>query len=248
MKNNINLLVNKFNNIKKIGWIQSVKNGYAGVGLTLEHLLGVTENEFEIPDFYGIELKTKRNKSNSYTTLFNATPDGPHFHEVERLRNTYGYPHSKAKEYLVLNVSVWANMLNNIGIKYYSKLKIDYEKQKIFLLIYNRNKELIEDEVYWCFDTLREKLLRKLKVLAFINADTKIVNKVEFFKYYKMTVYLLKDFNTFLLLLEQGIIRITFKVNVTLNGPKKGKTCDHGTGFDIQEKDLLKLYNYYLET
>ena len=63
-----------------------------------------------------------------------------------------------------------------------------------------------------------------------------------------MTIYVLKDFNTFLSLLEQGVIRVTFKVNITLVGPKKGKTCDHGTGFDIQEKDLLKLYNYYLES
>lgn len=62
-----------------------------------------------------------------------------------------------------------------------------------------------------------------------------------------MTIYLLKDFDTFLHLLEQGIIRITFKINVTLSGPRKGKICDHRTGFDIQEKELLKLYNCYLE-
>lgn len=242
---NVDLLINKFEHIKEMGWIPSIKKGTSGIGLTFENLIGVTENEFEIPDFNGIELKTKRNKSNSYTTLFNATPDGPHFHEVERLKNTYGYPHSKAKEYKVLNVSTFCNHLNNIGIKYYSKLKIDYPNQKLFLLIYNKNKELIEKEVFWYFDTLKEKLLRKLSVLAFINADTKIVNNTEYFKYCKITIYLLKDFDTFLSLLEQGIIRITFKINVTLSGPRKGKICDHGTGFDIQEKDLLKLYDCY---
>lgn len=246
--NNIDLLINKFNNIKNMGWVSSIKKGSAGIGLTFEHLIGVNENEFEIPDFNGIELKTKRNKSNSYTTLFNATPDGPHFHEVERLRTSYGYPHSKAKEYKVLNVSTFANQLNNMGIKYYSKLKIDYDNQKLFLLIYNKNKQLIENEIFWYFDTLKEKLLRKLKILAYINADTKIVNNIEYFKYYKMTIYMLKDFDTFITLLNQGIIRVTFKINVYLNGPKKGQICDHGTGFDIQEKDLLKLYNFYLET
>ena len=40
---------------------------------------------------------------------------------------------------------------------------------------------------------------------------------------------------------------LLFKVNVILSGPRKGKTCDHGTGFDIQEKDLLSLYDYYIE-
>ena len=245
--NNVNLLINKFNDIKSMGWVPSTKKGTAGIGLTFEHLIGVNENEFEIPDFNGIELKTKRNKSNSYTTLFNATPDGQHFHEVERLRTMYGYPHSKAKEYKVLNVSTFANQLNNMEIKYYSKVKVDYDKQKLFFLIYDRNRNLIEDEVFWYFDTLKEKLLRKLSVLAFINADTKTVDNIEYFKYNKMTIYLLKDFDTFLSLLEQGIIRVTFKINVYLNGPKKGQICDHGTGFDIQEKDLLKLFDYYSE-
>lgn len=244
---NIELLNNKFNSIKNMGWIQSIKKGSSGIGLTFEHLIGINENEFEIPDFNGIELKTKRSKSTSYTTLFNATPDGPHFHEVERLRTIYGYPHSKAKEYKVLNVSTFANQLNNMGIKYYSKLKLDYNNQKLTLSIYNKNKDLIENEVFWYFDTLKEKLLRKLKVLAYINADTKRINNIEYFKYYKMTIYLLKDFDTFLSLIEQGIIRVTFKINVNLSGPRKGQICDHGTGFDIQENDLLKLYNYYLE-
>ena len=246
--NNINLLISNFNNIKAMGWVASVKKGNAGVGLTFEHLMGVNQNEFEIPDFNGIELKTKRSKFNSYITLFSATPDGPHFHEVERLRTTYGYPHSKAKEYKVLNVATFANHLNNMGIKYYSKLRLDYNNQKLFLLIYNKNKQLIENEVFWYFDTLKEKLLRKLKILAYINANTKTIDNIEYFKYYKMTIYLLKDFDTFLSLLEQGIIRVNFKINVNLSGPKKGKICDHGTGFDIQEKDLLKLYNYYLES
>ena len=247
MINNINLLISHFNKIKEKGCVPSIKKGTAGVGLTFESLIGITENEFEIPDFNGIELKTKRNKSNSYTTLFNATPEGPHFHEVERLRTIYGYPHSKAKEYKVLNVSTFANKLNNMGIKYYSKLKVDYDKQKLFLLIYNKNKQLIENEVFWYFDTLKEKLLRKLNILAYINADTKKVDNIEHFKYYKMTVYMLKNFDTFLNLLEQGIIRVTFKINVHLRGPRKGQICDHGTGFDIQEKDLLKLYNYCTE-
>ena len=62
---NIELLNNKFNSIKNMGWIQSIKKGSSGIGLTFEHLIGINENEFEIPDFNGIELKTKRSKSNA---------------------------------------------------------------------------------------------------------------------------------------------------------------------------------------
>ena len=71
------------------------------------------------------------------------------------------------------------------------------------------------------------------------------VNNIEYFHYYKMTIYLLKNFDTFITLIEKGIIRVSFKINVFLSGPKKGKICDHGTSFDIRECDLHKLYTIY---
>lgn len=72
--------------IKKQNWVKTVRNGNNGVGLTLEWLLGIEQNELEIPDYNGIELKAKRYKSHSYTILFSCTPTGPHYHEVERIR------------------------------------------------------------------------------------------------------------------------------------------------------------------
>lgn len=238
-------LTEKFLQIKKMGLIKSVSKGTAGVGNTFENLIGVPNNDFEIPDYNGIEIKTKKRISKSYITLFSATPDGPHFHEVERLKNEYGYPHYKAKEYKVLNNSVYANIKNKIGINYYFQLKIDREQYKLFLVIFDRKKNLVENEVFWYFDTLKEKICRKLKVMACIKADSKKIDNVEYFKYYEMTIYLLKDFSTFISLLEQGIIRVSFKINVILSGPKKGKIYDHGTSFEIQEHDLIKLYDIY---
>ena len=245
MNNVIKELYTKFENIKKLGWIKSIKKGPSGIGLTFENLIGINENEFEIPDFNGIEIKTKREYSSAYTTLFNATPDGPHFHETKRLKDKYGYPHSKYKEYRVLNVSCFANEPNKIGINYYFQLNVDRQNEKLFLLIYNRKGELIENEVFWYFDSLKEKLYRKLKILAFIKAYTKKDNELEFFKYHELTIYLLKDFNTFLSLIEKGIIRVTFKVNAITSGTKKGTIRDHGTSFGIKECDLDRLYDIY---
>jgi len=235
----------KFLEIKKKGWIKSIQSGTSGIGITFEKLIGVANNDFEIPDYNGIEIKTKRRTSKSYITLFSATPDGPHFHEVERLRNEYGYPHSKSKEYKVLNNSVFANVKNKIGIDYYFQLKIDREQKKLFLAIFDKKRKIIEEEVFWYFETLEEKLYRKLRIMALISTDTKKIDNIEYFKYSEMKIYSLKDFNTFISLLEQGIIRISFKINVVLSGPKKGKIHDHGTSFEIQEQDLSKLYNIY---
>ena len=47
------------------------------------------------PDYNGIEIKTRRAYSKSAITLFNAVPDGKAPFEVERLKNTYGYPYKK---------------------------------------------------------------------------------------------------------------------------------------------------------
>ena len=43
--------------------------------------------------------------------------------------------------------------------------------------------------------------------------------------------------------MEQGIIRITFKIGVYREGEKKGEIHDRGTSFEIQEKDLQKLFH-----
>ena len=238
-------LHDKFLEIKNRGWIQGVRNGTSNIGDTFERLVGVPQNGFEIPDYKGIEIKTKRNTSKSYITLFSATPDGPHFHEVDRLKNKYGYPHSKHKEYKVLNNCVFVGYCKLIGLNYYFKLKIDRKNQKLFLLIFDKQGILIEDDVFWYFDTLKEKLCRKFSILAYINADTKNVNNIEYFKYTKITFYLLKDFDTFIYLMEKNIIRVEFKIGVYLSGKKKGQLYDHGTSFQIKEENLHRLFNPY---
>ena len=66
---NIRKLYRKFNEIRKMGYVKSVRNGSTGIGATFEYLLGKEEESFEIPDYYGIEIKTKRAYSKSYITL-----------------------------------------------------------------------------------------------------------------------------------------------------------------------------------
>ena len=58
-----------------------------------------------------------------------------------------------------------------------------------------------------------------------------------------MKIYKLKDFETFINLIESGIIRISIKLSIFKEGPKKGKIHDHGTSFGIQEKDIDKLFD-----
>ena len=243
MNNSIIELKKLFYEIKRKGWIKSDSNNLGSIGHTFEKQLGIQTNELEFPDFEGIEIKTKNKYSSSYTTLFCCTPTGPHFHEVERLKDLYGYPDSKLKKFNVLNTSIYSNYKKNVGKNYFFKLKVDKEKQKIFLLIYNWKMELIEDIVYWDFDIIEEKLYRKLNYLAFIKADKLYKQKKKFFKYYSMKIYKLKDFETFIKLVEKGIIRISLKIGIFRTGKKMGQIHDHGTSFCIEEDNLEKLYD-----
>lgn len=236
-----------FVKIKEKGWIKSLYKGNNGIGLTFESLLGIDKNELEIPDYNGIELKTKRYSSFSYITLFSCKPEGRYYHEVERIKDKYGYPHKTLKQYKVLNNCVYCNIKNRIGMKYYFQLEIDRKNKRIYLLVFDINNNLLEREVYWDFDILKEKIYRKLKVLAFIKAFSKKskIDGCEYFKYDDIKIFYLKGFNAFINLLESGIIRVTFKLNIKTNGEKVGQIHDHGTSFDILEKDIPKLYDEY---
>ena len=243
--NEINYLIKEFERIKKMEWVKSTNKGNGGIGLTFEKLLGIDKNELEIPDYNGIEIKTKRYSSNSYITLFSCKPEGKHYHEVKRIKDKYGYPHKKFRQYKVLNNSVYGNVKNKIGVFYYFKLKVERKEKKIYLEIYNLKNQLIEKEIYWDFDNLEEKLKRKLKILALIKANS-IKSKIddrEYFKYNDLKIYYLKGFEYFINLLEIGIIRINFKLDIKTRGEKLGEIHDHGTSFDILERDLIKLYD-----
>lgn len=245
MKNSIEKLYMEFYRIKSLGWIRSINNKVNGVGMTFEKMLGIESNELEIPDYNGIEIKTKRKTSNSYFGLFNCTLTGPYYHSVQHLKDNYGYPHRIYKKFKVLNNSVYCNRKNKIGSNYYFELNVNRKEKRIYLNVFNLRNNLMKESFYWDIDILEEKLYRKLKFLAIVKATTKRENGIEYFKFYSMNVYKLKNFKIFLDLIESGAIRINFKLNIITKGEKIGNIHDHGTSFDILEEDLNKLFEHW---
>lgn len=242
MKKDILEFKKLFKKVKNIGWVESKRNSPTGVGYTFETLLNKEEDTLEMPDYKSVEIKTQRKKSNFFISLFNATPDGDYLFEIKRLRNTYGYPDKVLKECKVINNEFSASKIKSLGARYKAKLKIDSENKKLRLIILNTYLQIVDNEVSWSFDLLKEKLYRKLKYLAFIEAKSKFINGIEYFKYTDLHIYKLKDFYTFLELIEKGIIKVTFKIGVVRSGNKKGIINDHGTSFSISKQNLSKLY------
>ena len=240
---NIIDLKNDFQRIKEKGWIKSLYKGTGGIGLTFEKMLNKEIENFEIPDYQGIEIKTHWSFSKSYTTLFNATPDGKELFEIKRLRNKYGYPDKDLKNYKVFYGFVNATEKNFIGIKHQYKLNVNKDEKRIYLNIYDKKGNLIDTDTYWSFDMLEEKLKRKLTTLAYVKALKRTKNKEEYFKYISITFYQLKSFETFINLIEDGTIIINFNVGIFKKGDKIGEIYDHGTGIRIDNKDLDKLFD-----
>lgn len=243
MQENIIKLQKEFEKIKQKGYIKGVCNNFSAIGRTFENELKLSENTFSIPDYYGIEIKTRRAYSKSYITLFTAVPDGEDLFEVERLKETYGWPCKKDRNYKVLYIEAFGNKLNFAGIKYQYKIDVSKREQKVYLSIFDRYNNLVERKVYWSFDYLKEKLINKLQYLAIVNAWTNKIENWNYFKYYKMGIYKLKDFDSFINLIENGIIKIIIKIDIHLDEKYYGKTYDHGCGFAIEEHNILKLYN-----
>lgn len=236
-------LKKEFERIRKKGYIKGIYNNLSAIGRTFENELNLPENEFGVPDYYGIEIKTRRAYSKSAITLFNAVPDGEDLFEVERLKNIYGYPSRNDRKYKVLYIEAYGNKLNYAGVKFQYKLNVDRKERKVYLCVYNRYDELIERKVYWSFDYLEERLMVKLKKLAIVNTWTNTIDNWNYFKYYKIVFFKLKSFDNFLNLLEDGTIKLVFKVGIYLDEKRHGKTYDHGCGFAIKDEDICKLYH-----
>lgn len=219
-----------------------MREGATGVGYTFETLLGKQEDYFPIPDYEGIEIKTMRYFSKHKIHLFNAMPDGDFLFPIKRVIDNLGYPDKLYPEYKVFTTSIKANEFKNLRSKKV-KLFVNWEEEKIDLLAYTYNNQKIDIHTSWSFKLLQDSLFRKLNYLAIIKACSKKINGEEYLLYGSASYYKLKDFNTFLKLIENGTITITFKISIYKDKENLGKIYNRGTDFSIFEKDIELLFN-----
>ena len=85
MQEDIDSFKNIFLKIKKMGYVKSKRRGDTGIGYTFEELIDKPEENFPIPDYNSIEIKTCRKSSNKAIHLFSATPDGDFLFPVKRV-------------------------------------------------------------------------------------------------------------------------------------------------------------------
>lgn len=243
MNSGMLLLQEKFEKIKAEGWCEALSGGNGNVGMTFEKKIGIEPNQFSIPDFEGVEIKTKLDGTKPMVTLFSATFDGKYLFEMKRIAETYGKFDSIFKNAKFFYCSVNAINYTWLDDDIKVKLEVSYEEQRLYLAVYDKGNNLIDHESFWSFELLQEKLENKLKYLAFVSAKKLVKNGKIFFNYYNIQFMELKNFSVFLKLVEIGKIDVCFKYGVYRSGIRMGKPCDHGTSFNINRNDLNKLFS-----
>ena len=258
MNDTFELFKEKFIEIKQMGWIPSHRVGNdGGVGNTLEDLLEIAENNYQLPDMGEWEIKSHRSTSNSLLTLFHTEPEPRSARIVPAiLLPNYGWKHQEAGlKYPISERSFRAT----IHFTEYSdrgfKVALDYDARQLFIdfnytKISNRHndwKEALEKGVgldnfaihpYWSFGNIQKILNAKIANLLYVSVDRKKEDGVEYFKYKSFEAYMQPTLERFLHLVEDGSIYVDFDARTGHN---------HGTKIRIRPSRKIDLYDKHIE-
>lgn len=236
--------------IRNQGWIPTKrKNNDAGIGNTLEDLLGIEENNLPIPNAAEWELKTQKKNTTSVITLFHTEPSPRAFKFVPQiLLPEFGWNHRDAgSRYPIteksfrqtINASNYSNRGFSVKVDWnVKKVFIDFDVEKVdktthfdwYEIIKNKSLNL---KSYWGFDDLFHKAGTKLSNCFFINAEAKRIKGNLCFHY--QDIYMLKNFDIslFVRAISYGLIYIDFDARTGHN---------HGTKFRLRRDAFIKLY------
>jgi len=207
--NSINNLKDKFKDIKNKGLCKSLRNGTTGIGFTFETLIGKNEDRNPEPDFNGIEIKVKLGYTKSPTTLFCLNPKGQDY-VAKYMLEKYGYPDKSDKSLKCFRVEAHSKKNKISANRYILKLKVNYELKRVELIILDLNLNIIDSSIYWNFNDLETRLIKKLTYLAYVKGYPYTRNNDTYYKYTNMNIYKLKSFDHFLTLIEENIIYVVF--------------------------------------
>lgn len=160
-------LLGKIDLLSRGGYIPAECAGDTAIGRTLESALGLVMNSRQEPDYKGIELKAKRQKSNTRKNLFAKVPDWElsSLNSFREFLDAYGY---ESKGLRRLNCTVNALNRNPQGLK----LAVDYGFN---LLLESGNQGgVIQNKVLvWTLEALLEKLDEKHRETFWVEAETR---------------------------------------------------------------------------
>lgn len=215
-------------------WVESEILADTGIGRTIESLLGISMNSSKSPDYKGIELKSKRERSVVRSTLFSQVPDWEKskFKNSDSIVEKYGY-FIEALNHKALHVTVKAQKVNPQNLS----LNIDYDNNYLELIeMMKKDSSLLKvnDISVWSLITLHKRLLDKHRETFWIDVETSKRDGKEFFRISEIEHTKNPISSQFDLLLDQGKI----SVDLLLKRSHGGDTF----GFKINKTDRKYLF------
>lgn len=243
-------------------WHLGTRQGNDGdPGNTLEDLLGIQENNFSLPDFGRIEIKTKKSEGGGLLTLFHKEPKPSA--SVPKLLLSMGWRHQKAGKKYPENEKSFRSTTpgNRFTCRGY---KIEIDENKIYF-IFNKSKVEVAQKddtgiyqnygdwlkdienrkyphysnvipLYYDLDDVIDTFKTKLSNTMLAFRKTRTRNKQKYYLYDE--VFLMDEIVTDNLptLIRDGSLFIDFDARTGHN---------HGTKFRIKKSELPRLFSNY---
>lgn len=157
-------LYNKLRELSLEGPIEAVGEGSTSIGRSIESALGIPMNSSKDPDYFGIEIKSKRIGSKTRDTLFAQVPNW----KLSSLKNSreilekYGYDREGAEKKLYCTVS--CRKPNSQGLI----LKLNHVDQLLEEL--HQTKSEVSDVCVWELEKLHARLALKHQETFWVGA------------------------------------------------------------------------------
>jgi len=228
-------IVERLRIIKGMNYVKTHRAGDAGIGKTLEDLLGITENNVPGPNGEMVELKSARKNTKSMLSLFTKSPDPPKANSI--LLERFGYPlrHGKGL-HTTVNAISYNTLKGRIGFKIDIKqdqIELVSPVGRVFSLLnfVSGKKEEESKEIlgYWTKETLKQRFEEKMPRLLYVKADCQGNGTDEEFWYNEAWLLSGFDFDNFLDQLQEG----TILVDIRIGQYSDGRPHNHGTGFRV---------------
>ena len=122
-----------------------------------------------------------------------------------------------------------------------------YMVSLVAISYYTQNKSKIA--VYWPISIFDDVLKAKSDKILLAFAETKGERKTKNEKFHFTEAYLLSNLNInkFKSAVESDKLKIDIRIGVYRSGKNKGKYHDHGTGFRINKRDFLHLFDNFTQ-
>ena len=164
----IDEIIQRLSEVKRQGFVRSLRKGPTGIGYTLETKLGMKENNISSPDFGEIELKARRESHTGMTTLFTFNKKAWKMNPLEAIKK-YG---SIDKD-------------GRLGMYYSVKMKPN--SAGVFLMVDNGeiSARHIDGNVIasWQLSEIKKRFDNKVKNILLVSAKTEERSGFEYFHF-----------------------------------------------------------------